>query len=264
MAKNAKFNEMLQAAAEMIRNAGKKTAGGDTVLAHITPAEAARLKAEGGSGRKDPVTGLPHFDAGGKRGDVHAGNASAGYGGGYNDREDSDDEEAKPKAASGMNQREAQLKSFGTDDNLEQRKAQAADPSMTDQETRIAIGPSTKKSKAAGFIVGELTGPFAGWVAEKAARLKKETQLTNKTQPGASNYADPERIEREQEGGREVGTKSAMAGKATDTEKLKETAAAPTFADFVAAARRRKGYQSTILGVKVPAGTPQGKRLLGS
>lgn len=34
----------------------------DTVLAHITPKEAALLKARGGSGRIDPNTGLPHFD----------------------------------------------------------------------------------------------------------------------------------------------------------------------------------------------------------
>lgn len=34
----------------------------DTVLAHITPKEAALLKARGGSGRIDPNTGLPHFE----------------------------------------------------------------------------------------------------------------------------------------------------------------------------------------------------------
>lgn len=34
----------------------------DSVLAHITPREAAMLKARGGSGRRDPNTGLLHFD----------------------------------------------------------------------------------------------------------------------------------------------------------------------------------------------------------
>lgn len=34
----------------------------DTVLAHITPQEAAMLKAKGGSGRRDPKTGLLHFE----------------------------------------------------------------------------------------------------------------------------------------------------------------------------------------------------------
>lgn len=66
--------------AERVKQAGSRY--GDTILAHITRKEAALLKAMGGSGRRDPKTGLPHFDAGGLRGDEHAGNASGGYGGG--------------------------------------------------------------------------------------------------------------------------------------------------------------------------------------
>lgn len=44
--------------AQLIRSQGR---GRDTVLAHITPREAALLKAAGGSGTINPVTGLPEF-----------------------------------------------------------------------------------------------------------------------------------------------------------------------------------------------------------
>lgn len=45
--------------AEMLRSKGR---GRDTVLAHITPREAALLKARGGRGSTNPHTGLPEYD----------------------------------------------------------------------------------------------------------------------------------------------------------------------------------------------------------
>jgi len=48
----------LPALAELIRSQGR---GKDTVLAHITPKEAALLKRRGGSGATNPATGLPEF-----------------------------------------------------------------------------------------------------------------------------------------------------------------------------------------------------------
>lgn len=49
---------MLPALAQVIRSKGR---GPDTVLAHITPQEAEKLKKEGGSGSVNPDTGLPEF-----------------------------------------------------------------------------------------------------------------------------------------------------------------------------------------------------------
>jgi hypothetical protein len=49
----------LPALAEMIRSKGR---GKDTILAHITPKEAALLKRRGGSGTTNPDTGLPEFE----------------------------------------------------------------------------------------------------------------------------------------------------------------------------------------------------------
>jgi len=48
----------LPALAELIRSQGR---GRDTVLAHITPQEAALLKKRGGSGSMNPSTGLPEY-----------------------------------------------------------------------------------------------------------------------------------------------------------------------------------------------------------
>lgn len=78
----------LKKKAAQVRAAGHKNSRQDSMLAHITPEEAAFLKRGGGSGRKDPKTGLPHYegfgdsdtggfsDSGGYGGDT-------GYGGGY-------------------------------------------------------------------------------------------------------------------------------------------------------------------------------------
>jgi len=52
----------LPALADMIRSKGR---GRDTILAHITPREAALLKKRGGSGTTNPDTGLPEFEDGG-------------------------------------------------------------------------------------------------------------------------------------------------------------------------------------------------------
>jgi len=49
----------LPALAELLRSKGR---GNDTMLAHITPKEAALLKRRGGSGSINPDTGLPEFD----------------------------------------------------------------------------------------------------------------------------------------------------------------------------------------------------------
>ncbi len=48
----------LKGLAQVLRSHGRR---GDTVLAHITPKEAAKLKREGGAGTINPVTGLPEY-----------------------------------------------------------------------------------------------------------------------------------------------------------------------------------------------------------
>ena len=67
--KSALFESLqlnMPAMAEILASKGRK---GDTMLAHITPKEAKKLKKEGGAGTINPETGLPEFydgfDAGG-------------------------------------------------------------------------------------------------------------------------------------------------------------------------------------------------------
>jgi hypothetical protein len=55
------LHEFLSGIAELGRN-------GDTMLAHITKAEAKKLEKAGGSGSRNPVTGLPEFFMGGDEG----------------------------------------------------------------------------------------------------------------------------------------------------------------------------------------------------
>ena len=62
----------LPALAEMLRAKGR---GKDTMLAHITPREAALLKRRGGSGTTNPDTGLPEFNDG-----FDAGSFDMGFG----------------------------------------------------------------------------------------------------------------------------------------------------------------------------------------
>lgn len=49
----------------LLQDAAAKGRGGDTILAHINPREAAMLKAAGGAGTINPETGLPEFYEGG-------------------------------------------------------------------------------------------------------------------------------------------------------------------------------------------------------
>ena len=68
----------LRRAAQQILAAGRN---GDTMLAHITPREAAMLKAAGGSGTVNPRTGLPEFfgaDRGDREADAYGDRAAAG------------------------------------------------------------------------------------------------------------------------------------------------------------------------------------------
>lgn len=51
-------DQKLKKSAEELRSKGR---GGDTILAHINPQEAAMLKMMGGAGTKNPETGLPEF-----------------------------------------------------------------------------------------------------------------------------------------------------------------------------------------------------------
>ena len=66
--------------AQKLQEIGRKNVPQDSMLAHISPREASLLSMFGGSGRKDPQTGLPHFDIGGGDGGEGDGGGWGGYG----------------------------------------------------------------------------------------------------------------------------------------------------------------------------------------
>ncbi|WP_431855309.1 hypothetical protein [Azospirillum sp.] len=70
----------MRAFAQILQALGQQNSmgGQDTILAHINPQEYRMLLEAGGSGRPDPVTGLPHFDDGGEGGEGGAGGESDG------------------------------------------------------------------------------------------------------------------------------------------------------------------------------------------
>ena len=285
---DSKKKALIQAAAEMIRKAGKQTAGADTVLAHITPEEAAKLKAEGGSGQVDPKTGLPHFDAGGKRGDSHAGNASGGYGGGGRDNDKDDDDldkditkgikDSLARSMQGVVGKTAEAMQGRDRDSgsKEQLPALPAIPNVAPETLTLEnLNPATpvttkpyntknaKTGAAAGLKVAGIPGAVVGGVLGGLLGREDETHLVS-----PPNSLTPEKkttkSAREPNGGNNAAVKAPVVDETTDAKKLTETVAAPTFDDFVGKARKKKGYMSTILGGGVPAGTPQGKKLLGS
>ena len=128
------------------------------------------------------------------------------------------------------------------------------------------------KGASVGFKIGGPPGALVGLGAGLFGR-EEETHLVS-----PPNSLTPEKqatkSARESNVGNEAAVKAPVAAKVkapvadetTDIKKLMETetVAAPTFDDFVSKARKKKNYMSTILGGGVPAGTPQGKQLLGS
>ena len=319
---DAKKKALLQAAAEMVRKANMKTAPGDTVLAAITEGEAEHLKADGGSGRTDPNTGVKHFDAGGKReaGGNSGANSNSGSGsntdGNGRDKDwdsktgryvDGPDLNKSPRKAlegadkswdpnSGKYNEQAGRSGDGdktlTPDELRAKKYGVSNPNEIQTRTQAAIdaGPDTmseaesaeRKKKIAqdnplpgaiakaglGLVTGNLTGLTSlGERAMAEAKLSRD-RIESGLDP--SNDPDPRSMRDANSGDKEA--KAPVVNESASTKPL-EASTKPleasakttqTFDEFVAQARKRKGYMSTILGGKVPAAGTQGKTLLGS
>jgi hypothetical protein len=79
--KKAPSKPSLAQSAEAVRSAGASSHPKDTELIHATKGEVQHLKDMGGSGAKDPKTGLTHLDPpGGERGDSSGGGDRGNYG----------------------------------------------------------------------------------------------------------------------------------------------------------------------------------------
>jgi hypothetical protein len=156
----------LKDAAAAIQQLGARNSigGQDTILAHINAPEAMTLKRMGGSGRIDPETGAMHFDAGGLRGDAHAGNASGGYdhetrggNGGWDDTASQNfiDPGEQGITANQVNQLDpnaARAARFGAQGSV--------DPNAVNAGTAYGINEGPRTHTLANFVQGFKAVPF--------------------------------------------------------------------------------------------------------
>ena len=162
---------------------------GDTVLAHINPREAAMLRARGGSGTINPITGLPEFfgDDGdfsytpdpGNYVDQSSQNSSAPSGPGYTPQQPID--YSAPSADSGSSDMMVGpgLSSKSSGSGL------SYDPS-SDSNSTVGLQPSAPSSGASGGDGGFMAGlGFAG-PGGSAAIPATSPGISSPTAPGAT------------------------------------------------------------------------------
>ena len=306
-----KKKALLQAAAEMVRKANMKTAPDDTVLAAITEGEAEHLKADGGSGRTDPNTGVKHFDAGGKReaGGNSGANSNSGSGsntdGNGRDKDwdsktgryaDGPDLNKSPRKAlegadkswdpnSGKYNEQAGRSGDGAKSltpeeeflspearlkrqsqgvvNFEAEATRVkglATEAQKAEEAKTKWGVTDVAALASPLGVAKEIGKFA---MQKMAGSRARAATFDSNNMTEGNDSGPRSMRDANSGDKEA--KAPVVNESASTKPLEASAkTAQTFDEFVAQARKRKGYMSTILGGKVPAAGAQGKTLLGS
>lgn len=282
--------------AETLRKLG--SGDGDSILAHITKEEAAVLKARGGAGTKDPITGLPHFNS-----DNSTDNSEGkdqGPEGGESDNDNESNNQAASDRAREANSRDRDAvasearrdkikEAYGTGDpnEIANRTAEQigglgnygtgkgqADLSKEVQPGEQYGGMRQKASSGwgAGITTGAVTLGLTGNPTLAAAAGKKaKAMATNdgtgwNLDTGSTNGPKPQGTVPDggADGGNYFTPKKASSSPMPVAEETVD--AAPDQNMFVAAPRKRKNYQSTVkAGNSWIEGTvPQGKHLLGS
>jgi hypothetical protein len=268
-----------QKSADAIRRIGEKNAPGDSILAHIEPEEAALLKRRGGSGEIDPETGLPHFAR-----DPMA------------DSSDPDEKEDDSPEADGGWQTARETPKQSREIAEANRNTTKTLDRLTDRESR-----NDNKAKSLSPLpsipnqpLEDLPAPSDLMPYQEETRRKfnwgaagKGASIGNKLVPGVGlivgggiggllfgeeeSHLVPYKekgpralIERDSNKDGIQTTPKAPVSNETETAAAPVAPAAPTFDDFVAKARKRKNYLSTILAGNVSTDTPQGKKLYGS
>lgn len=153
-----------------------------------------------------------------------------------------------------------------------QRVKALADQAELDAEAGYKPGAA---GKAGGLLGGAFAGPFGSAIGGAAGNLiarqaagaaaRKKTFDENNMMEGNAPRSLAER-DSNKDGGSILGSTpgTPKAPVANESEAVAAKPAAPTFDDFVAKARKKKGYMSTILAGNVSAAVPQGKALYGS
>ena len=156
--------------AEEVQQVASAGRFGDTMLAHITPREAALLKMLGGSGTVNPSTGLPEFFEGSAGADSHGGNSTGQAGnsdttGGYADAGDTDDGQGGGNRGNYSGPSPGQAGYYAADEIGMYSGPQKA-PGVYDANNNWGLGIGDAQAYA-GFSPGFLG--FLGYVSEVGA-----------------------------------------------------------------------------------------------
>ena len=182
--------------AHALRIAQSLGRNGDTILAHINPNEAKLLKKHGGSGKRNPYTGLYEFDesggGGGEGGGGGGGEGGGGEGGGDHESEtrqadnERESQDAKEQAQSDAEQAQA-------DKPAENAQPAAATP--PDDSAKFQVpGNDPLTDTLTGFKPDETTPPQGSGMTDADYEKLKQDLLSSQLNKGAVASGDPDPI----------------------------------------------------------------------
>lgn len=255
--------------AEIVRRLSAKNAPKDTVLAAITPKEAAILKARGGSGKVDPVTGVKHFEEN---------DDNAGYNddGSWNDSSKRDTEGGKAdRIAAAQQARDDAMNAMGKAAGAESTEGTYKTGYSATIEHKGTFGRIVAAARALfsglATIGNASTGnsigaALSGYDAYKNAKIAMDgTKVTVHSGAAATSKpsgppstasdsgntglpgSEPGPVTTSESNTRN-GSTVAAAKSLTDISKGLLGGTTPTFDYFQAIARSKQGQKSTVLG----------------
>jgi len=246
--------------AEIVRRLSAKNAPKDTVLAAITPKEAAILKARGGSGKVDPVTGVKHFEEN---------DDNAGYNddGSWNDSSKRDKSNGRSEATTGFGKMPGDSGSwsnntggaYGDLSGTQTAKRSGSYNEATGEYRSSSVtmgGWDRIRAIAAGLFGGLksigplLSGNPVGVAYGAITGAKATTKLVNGIRGNTGLPGDDLKPTATTDSTRTgAGLVASKALTDSSTSLLGGTTkATPTFDYFQAIARSRQGQKSTVLG----------------
>ena len=260
--------------AEIVRRLSAKNAPQDTVLAAITPKEAALLKARGGSGKVDPVTGVKHFEEN---------DDNAGYNddGSWNDSSKRDTEGGKAdRLAAAQQARDDAMNTMGKAAGAESTEGTYKTGYSATIEHKGTFGRIVAAARAlfSGlatvgnvFTGNTLGAALTGYDTYKNAKIAMDgTKVT--VHSGAAAASEPSGPASEPSGPASAASDSGRTGAGVVASASLTDASSnllgspfsrtPTIDYFTAISRSKQGAKSTVLGGGTGA-SPTSTSLLG-
>ena len=253
--------------AEIVRRLSAKNAPQDTVLAAITPKEAALLKARGGSGKVDPVTGVKHFEEN---------DDNAGYNddGSWNDSSKRDTEGGKAdRLAAAQQARDDAMNTMGKAAGAESTEGTDKTGYSATIEHKGTFGRIVAAARAlfsglatvGNVSTGNILGAaLTGYDTYKNAKIAMDgTKVT--VHSGAAAASKPSGPASAASDSGRTGAGVVASASLTDASSNllgSPFSRTPTFDYFTAISRSKQGAKSTVLGGGIGA-SPTSTSLLG-